>query len=67
MRSPATLIRDFEDLLVHRHQRHLAFRLADLRRELFLDADHFLRVAVRELERLDEFVFRQSRAPRLQS
>ena len=53
------LIGHFENLLVHRHQRHLAFRFADLRREFLLDADHFLRVPVRELERLDEIGFGQ--------
>ena len=51
------LIGDFENLLVHRHQRHLAFRFADLRREFLLDADHFLALTVRELERLDEVLF----------
>ena len=61
------LIGDFEDLLVHRHQRHLAFRFADLRREFFLDADHFLRVSMREFERLDEIRFRQFRARNLRS
>ena len=32
---------DFENLRLHFHQRHLALRLADLRGEFFLDADHF--------------------------
>ena len=50
---------DFEDLRLHFHQRHLALRLADLRREFLLDADHFARVSMREFERLDELVFRQ--------
>ena len=50
---------DFENLRLHFQQRHLAFRLADLRREFLLDANHFARVPMGELERLDEFVFRQ--------
>ena len=48
---------DFEDLRIHFHQRHFALGLSDLLRELFLDADHFLRVPMRELERLDEVLF----------
>ena len=52
------LIGHFEDFLVHRHQRHLAFRFADFRREFLLDPNHFARMSMRELERLDEIRFR---------
>ena len=34
------------------------FGFADLRCELFLNANHFTRMPMRELERLDEIVFR---------
>ena len=44
---------------MHRQQRHFALRLADLGRELLLDADHFAGVPVREFERLDELLLRQ--------
>ena len=53
------LIGDFEDLRVHRHQRHLALRFSHLGREFLLDADHFPGVAVGEFEGLDELRFRQ--------
>ena len=51
--------RRFRGSPVHFQQRHLALRLADLRREFLLDPDHFARVPMGELERLDELVFRQ--------
>ncbi len=51
------LIGHFENLLIHRHQRHLALRLADLRGELLLDPNHLAGMSVGELERLDEFLF----------
>ena len=37
-------ISHFENILVHRHQRHLALRFAHLRREFLLDPNHLLGV-----------------------
>ena len=52
------LIRHFENLLIHPHERHLAFRFPNLRGQLLLDANHFFGVPVCEFERFDEILFR---------
>ena len=48
------MVGDLENVLVHRHQRHLALRFPDLPGQLFLDPDHLAGVSMRELHRLDE-------------
>ena len=50
---------DFEQVLIHMEQRHLAFRFAYLRGEFLLNANHFAGMSVRELERSHKLDFRQ--------
>ena len=52
------LIRDVEQRWIDIQQRHLAFWLADLRREFLLNPNHLARVPMRELERFHEIRFR---------
>ncbi len=50
---------DFEQVLIHLEQRHLAFRFAYLRGELLLNANHLARMSVCELKRSHKLDFWQ--------
>ena len=53
------LISNFEQLRFGAKQRHFAFWLGDPRRELFLNANYFPRLLMRELERFQKIGFWQ--------